>query len=178
MTNYQANPPVELLAGYGCTAEEWRTLRNIGLGMVAAGASKDTTPLRAYGHQRYAALNKRGIEWQLSLMEWWGIWQASGRWAERGVGRGYMMCRKGDVGPYAVGNVYIGPGQVNLSEASRKHDLPLGVSPMRKSRLNPYRAVCWVAGKQRHLGCFPTAEEAHRAYLAAVEADLAMRQAA
>lgn len=176
MTGLHQNPPKSLLEGYGCTVEQWRELRDIGLRMVADGGSADRTPLRAFCHQRNAAVRRRGIEWQLTLMDWWTVWQESGRWTERGLGRGYMMCRKGDLGPYAVGNVFIGPGAENLSAAAKKCDLPIGVARAHKKCKSPYRAYCNIGGKQRHLGVFATVQEAHVAYLAARDLDMASRQ--
>lgn len=180
MTGLQNNPPAGRLAMYGCDASLWIELRDVGLAMVRAGASVDSTPLRAYAHQRNAAERRRNIEWKLTLPEWWGIWQASGRWAERGVGRGYMMCRRGDVGPYAVGNVYIGPGVENLSAAVKKTDLPIGVAYMKrgKAKTKPYRAYCNIGGKQRHIGTFATVGEAEAAYLAARDFDLMLKSRA
>lgn len=178
MTGIQRNPRPDHLEGYGCTAEFWFELMEIGRAMVAAGASGDTTPLRAFGHQRQAARNKRGIAWELTLPQWWKIWQDSGHWQDRGIGRGYMMCRKGDLGPYAVGNVFIGPGVENLSAAAKKTDLPIGVARTSKSKINPFRAYCNVGGKQQHLGSFPTVEAARAAYLAALEIDLELKRAA
>src|SRR5690349_18542152 len=120
MTGRHNNPPPHLLAAYGCTKEQWLEMRDYGVRMVAAGGSKDCTPLRAFQHQRFRA-GKRGIEWQLTLPEWWAIWKASGHWEDRGKTRlGYQMCRKGDKGPYAVGNVYIGPAVANLSAATKR----------------------------------------------------------
>lgn len=163
------------LDGYGCDAAFWCHLRDIGVQMVRAGGSKDATPLRAFGHQRNAALRRRGIEWNLTLPAWWAIWNDSGHWHERGVGRGYMMCRKGDKGAYEVGNVYIGPGVENLSAAAKKSDLPIGVARMAKGGSRPYRAYCNIAGKQRHLGTFATVAEAEAAYLAARNFDVALK---
>lgn len=177
MTGLRANHPQHFLDGYGCTNDFWIELRDLGLRMIEAGASRDATPLRAYQHQRYAAIARRKIEWRLTLPQWWAVWQESGHWPDRGAGRGYMMCRFGDTGAYEVGNVFIGPGAENLSAATKKHDLPIGVSRTHKSRLNPFRAYCNVGGKQRHLGSFPTAEAAERAYLAALSLDLARRAA-
>ena len=174
MTGRHRNPPRTLLEAYGCTKEQWLELRDFGLDMVKAGASHDTTPLRAFQHQRHAAIAVRDIEWKLTLPEWWTIWQASGRWSERGRGAGYMMCRYGDKGAYEVGNVFIGDGITNLSEACRKTDLPLGVSPIRKGRRKPFRAYYYVGKKQVHVGVFATADEAHRAYLAAKSSDPAL----
>lgn len=172
MTGLRANHPQHLLDGYGCTNDFWIELRDLGLRMIEAGASKDATPLRAFQHQRFAA-SRRRIGWKLTLPEWWSIWQDSGHWSERGVGRGYMMCRVGDIGSYEVGNVFIGPGVENLSAATKKYDLPIGVSRTYKSRINPYRAYCNIGGKQRHLGSFPTIEAAERAYLTALSLDTA-----
>jgi len=51
---------------------------------------------------------RRGIEWQLPFETWWTIWQESGKWEERGQhAHQYCMCRKNDVGPYSIENVYI-----------------------------------------------------------------------
>jgi hypothetical protein len=175
MSGVIQNPTKGALERFQCTAAEWCALRDIGHAMVRLGASPDATPLRAYSHQRNAALNHRRIGWELSLMQWWSIWTESGHWHERGLGRGYQMCRKGDIGPYAVGNVFIAPGAENLSAATKKSDLPIGVARTTKSKRKPYRAICWVDGAQRHLGCYATADEAHEAYLAAVEVDLALR---
>lgn len=68
------------------------------------GQSK--SPLTQYTHQRKNA-NRRSIAWEMSFAEWWKIWQDSGRYDERGRGHGYAMCRFGDTGAYAVGNVEI-----------------------------------------------------------------------
>lgn len=180
MTGLHKNLSPHLLEFYGCTTEFWIHLRDLGNKMVAAGASKDCTPLRAYQHQRQAAVVRRKIEWRLTLPEWWAIWEQSGRWQDRGVGRGYMMCRMGDKGAYAVGNVYIGSGVENLSAAGKKCDLPIGVAyrPGVKPHLKQYRAYCNVGGKQRHLGVFATVEEARAAYLSALAFDKALMRAA
>lgn len=178
MSGIIQSPTRGTLERFKCTAEEWCALRDIGHEMVRNGASPDTTPLRAYGHQRTAALNRRKIEWRLPLWQWWTIWRDSGHWHERGVGRGYMMCRVGDVGPYEVGNVYIGPGVENLSAAAKKCDLPIGVARVAKGKAKPYRAYCNIGGKQRHIGIFATVEEAEAAYLAAREYDLSLKRAA
>lgn len=52
---------------------------------------------------------RRNIEWQMTFAEWIKIWIESGHYHERGLGIGkYVMCRIGDKGPYAPGNVEIG----------------------------------------------------------------------
>lgn len=171
------NPSPAVLRSFGCTAEFWCRMRDLGRQMVRDGLPPERAPLRAFSHQRTAAIGRRGIEWKLTLPEWWAIWEESGHWHQRGIGRGYMMCRKGDVGPYEVGNVFIAPGFENLSAAARKHDLPLGVS-FKNGAGRPYRAHCNINGKQRHLGCFDTPEDAHAAYIAARDADMARKAAA
>lgn len=172
-----AFPTAKILATYPCSRELWLKLRAIGQAMTASGMSVDVTPLRAFQHQRFRA-GRRGIEWELTLAEWWAIWDASGHWHERGVGRSYMMCRTGDLGPYAVGNVFIAPGVENLSAAAKKADLPIGVAHVKKGKAKPFRAYCNIGGKQRHIGLFATAAEAHAAYLKARDFDLALARAA
>jgi DNA-binding CsgD family transcriptional regulator len=100
------------LAKYGCTFDQWREMVAIGAQMRADGRGRYQAPTYAYVSQRTNA-RRRGIGWELSLLEWWQIWDASGKWGLRGRGRGYMMCRFGDVGPYALGNVYIATGVHN-----------------------------------------------------------------
>lgn len=177
MSGLVMNPSRAALESFGCSAAYWRNLRDLGLEMMSNGLRPECTPLRAYSHQRSAAVNRRKLQWRLTLPEWWGLWEESGHWDERGIGRGYMMCRVGDLGAYEVGNVFIGPGVENLSAGRKKSNLPIGVTHSR-NRLNPYRAYCNVGGTQISLGCFPTMEAAHAAYLAAVEIDRAMQRAA
>jgi RimJ/RimL family protein N-acetyltransferase len=47
---------------------------------------------------------RRGVPFHLTFEQWWTLWKP--HWERRGKG-GLVMCRKGDSGPYAVGNVYI-----------------------------------------------------------------------
>lgn len=210
----------ECLRKNGCTVEQWRELLRIGDEMVAMGRGRYRTPTYAFRSQRNnAAL--RGIGWELTLWQWWCIWKASGRWDQRGRGHGYVMCRIGDTGPYAVGNVFIATAAENSSEGQRKKrldpSLPIGVSRadsgkytahrgkrslgtydtpelaraaylrndappvgtrkrsglppgVYKSRMttpNPFRAYIYIGSKQKHVGCFATAEQAHAAHLQA-----------
>jgi hypothetical protein len=64
------------------------------------------SPARRYREHRRKAL-ARGIGFEFTLPQWLKVWTESGHWAERGRGEGYCMARRGDVGPYAEGNVYI-----------------------------------------------------------------------
>lgn len=167
MSTPHSRPRVRVAERFECTAEEWRILRDIGLEMMRQGKSRSATPLRAFSRQRGLALKVRNIGWELTLWQWWTIWQDSGHWDERGSGRGYQMCRKGDVGPYAVGNVFIGPGVENCAAATKTSGLPLGVRHAKGGKEKPYRAFCRVAGKQVYLGYFATVAEAEAAYRAA-----------
>jgi len=72
-----------------------------------------------YNRQKIRA-GVRGIEFHLTLQEWWDIWKSSGKWEQRGRFNGqYGMSRHGDMGPYAVGNVKIQQTNDNVSEAQK-----------------------------------------------------------
>ena len=142
---------IKSIRRHGCTWEQYAALRAMKI------------PTRAFAQQRSNA-KVRGIGWELSLWEWWLIWQASGHWHERGRGQGYVMCRRGDTGPYAVGNVFIAPARHNSSERRQKvSGLPIGVSKHR----NRFIAHRCIHGRTLRLGSFKSPEEAHAAYLAA-----------
>ena len=73
-----------------------------------------------YSEQKQAA-KQRGIPFELTFDDWFTIWNRSGKWEQRGRGKGtYVMSRIGDVGPYAIGNVYINSQEQNASEGSSK----------------------------------------------------------
>lgn len=93
---------------YGCTEEQLKRIS-------AIRSDKSGSPLVAFRNQRNNA-RCRGVSWELKFWDWWLIWQDSGRWSERGREQGsYCMCRKGDEGPYAPGNVYIATVDHNTS---------------------------------------------------------------
>ena len=100
---------------HGMVWPAYRSLLCIGKGMQNAGIRRERTPIGAFARQRQNA-RKRGIEWKLTLGEWWDIWTSSGKWSERGRGRGYVMARIGDVGAYAPGNVKIITQVQNMDE--------------------------------------------------------------
>lgn len=125
---------------------------------------RKSSPLFRFQCQRTRA-KQRGIGWELTFDQWFGIWTDSGHWERRGRKAGcYCMARNGDKGPYAVGNVSIVTVEQNHSEGSRrKTGLPVGVYPDR----GRFRALRRVHGKLLTLGSHDTPEAAHAAYLAA-----------
>lgn len=139
------------LTRWGCNWEQYASLRG------------KTT--RAFHAQRQNAA-QRGIGWELNLWQWWSIWQQSGKWSQRGRGQGYVMCRTGDIGPYALGNVFIATARENSSDQIRKKSgLPIGVR--KNKRCAGYAAVRVIRGKKIRLGSHSTPELAHAAYLSA-----------
>lgn len=140
----------------GCTFAQYVSLRDM------AKSSYYTGPLGAFACQKNNAA-RRGIQWELSLWQWWTIWRESGHWEQRGRGQGYVMARKSDEGPYAVGNVYITTAIDNCSDApkKRKYNLPTGVA----HKNGRYIAHRMLLGKSHYLGAHDTPELAHAAYL-------------
>lgn len=69
---------------------------------------------------------RRGIPFLLTFTQWWRIWQRSGKWDQRGNGKpdDYVMGRKGDTGPYAVGNVEIITHAANAAVRNRLYERP------------------------------------------------------
>lgn len=91
-------------------------------GMVYADycALRQTGATKAFKQQRSNA-KRRGIEWSMTLAQWWAIWQASGQWERRGRGKGrYVMSRIKDSGGYEVGNVHVQLAEENSLEAVDK----------------------------------------------------------
>lgn len=148
----------QVLAKYGCDLSALKAIRK------AYGRKPTYAFVRQKTHAR-----ARGIGWELTFWQWWSIWQESGRWEQRGRGQGYMMCRHGDTGPYAISNVYIAPGFVNSADAqinlgNKDPALPPGVRPTESGR---FEAKRMIGGKLLHLGTFDTPDLAYAAYLMA-----------
>jgi DNA-binding CsgD family transcriptional regulator len=115
---------------------------------------------------------KRGIGWNLTLWQWWCIWQQSGKWEQRGRGQGYVMCRHGDEGPYAPENVFIDLAAVNSSQRKgKKSGLPRGVTFIKKGKYERYMAQRCFHGQRLKLGYFKSPELAYAAYLAAFDSN-------
>jgi hypothetical protein len=70
----------------------------------------------------------RGIPFLLTFEEWMGWWEATGHYHEYGRKRGqYCMARKGDVGPYALDNIYCATATENQDDKNK-------LQQIRKSR--------------------------------------------
>jgi hypothetical protein len=70
----------------------------------------------AFKEQRRNA-RLRGLEFTLTFEQWVGIWNDSGKWHKRGVGKGkYSMGRRNDSGGYTLGNVFIVGNEQNAAD--------------------------------------------------------------
>lgn len=160
----------ECLAQWGMTYNAREKLRIASRAKMAEGANRETTIIGAFRRQKQNA-RLRGIEWRLTLGQWWSIWEESGKWDMRGRNAGqYVMGRLKDEGAYAVGNVQIllcsdnsRLARMNKPNVRRQKDAQ-GVY-----FLNPGSSRPWVAKAHRKfIGSFRTDEEAlaaRRSYL-------------
>lgn len=148
---FEAKRNARSLKRWGCNFDQYTAIRNL------------KRPTRAFASQRQNA-KKRGIGFDLTLWQWWSIWQQSGKWSQRGRGNKFMMCRTNDLGSYAIGNVYIATGCDNSArDHAKTSGLPRGVS-VKRGRFYANRCI---SGKKIYLGIYPTPELAHAAYLSA-----------
>jgi hypothetical protein len=94
---------------YGCSTAFHEQMRGDG--------EYNQSPLQKYRRQKQNA-RTRGIGFELTLHEWWDIWESSGKWELMGLGKGkYHMSRVCDTGSYSVGNVEIKLHEENSREA-------------------------------------------------------------
>lgn len=75
------------------------------------------SPLQRFVAQRKNA-RSRGITWELTFVDWWQIWQESGKWQQRGCHMDdFVMARHGDLDtPYSKDTVYICTSLKNLRD--------------------------------------------------------------
>jgi hypothetical protein len=123
--------------------------------LVANGAT------RAYAYQKRNA-DQRGIAWCFNLATWWAVWEASGRWEDRGRGaERYCMARQGDSGAYEPANVLIVTNLENLkfgAPGTRKERRDGRVPGVRQ---RSGRGSGWsVDYRGRYFGTFATKAEA------------------
>lgn len=132
--------------------------------------SSYSVPFRKFKEQAKAA-KQRGIEWQLTYEQWLEIWMESGKWHQRGKRIGqYVMSRKGDVGAYAVGNVFICLHSENVKDGYRnkpgKHGGHLTLGMGKGWFMSRGKYVACV--RHNVIGRFRTQAEAEAAYQAKV----------
>lgn len=106
---------------YGCTKAERDRIQR-----VYGGETWHQSPFGVFSNQRKKA-KARGDEWTLTFYDWWEVWYYSGRWNQRGVGRGkYCMARLCHDGPYEYGNVHIIPAVDSVMEAAAMRAVGIG----------------------------------------------------
>lgn len=110
------------VATYGCDYDTAMSL-NEGLRL----SNQSGLAVAFCGHRSRAI--RRGVGFELTFPQWVSIWAESGQIHNRGLGvTQYCMCRVGDAGPYAVGNVYIATASQNhrdywaMAKASAAND--------------------------------------------------------
>lgn len=96
----------------------------------------------AYHAQRHSA-NRRGIGWEITLVEWWAWWQEDSRWERRGMGADRLvMARLNDAGPYKLGNIKCITHAENMAEVkfrSQGQRRSWGEDPTRECHLDGKR---------------------------------------
>lgn len=81
-------------------------------------AADYSQPIEKFKQQKRQA-KQRGIPWEMTFDEWYGFWLESGKWHLRGKRKGqFVMARYGDVGAYALGNVFICDASENHRQAN------------------------------------------------------------
>lgn len=128
--------------------------------------AKIGSPMHRFMIQRKTAIHTRKIGWELSFADWWRFWQESGKWDERGRGKGYGMSRYGDTGPYAKGNIYICTIGQNFSDSYLAHSAKSRTFKKGPGKKGYYRRGnrFYVIVGRKYGGSFKTAKEARMAY--------------
>lgn len=145
-------------------------------------SSERDAPLMKFMHQRRSARN-RWIKWEMTFAEWWGVWELSGKWDQRGRGVDrYCMARIADDGPYSIDNVEIITNAQNSSDSylakpantrSNRINGTFGNADFRlnkgyiitTNKKNPFMAKISHMGKKITIGSFGTEKAAHSAYV-------------
>ena len=93
------------------------------------------TPIeRQYYNQRYAAINRRNIEWHFTYESWLAWWGDD--IVNHGPGKDQLvMARHGDIGPYHPDNVRKATNSENCSEATKGKPW----TSERRAKLSAYR---------------------------------------
>ncbi len=92
---------------WGCTLEQWESLRK-------KHANFHLTPIARYIQHR-SNIKRANLIWQITLWEWWTVWEKSGHYNDRGRGKNkYCMTRIKENGSYTKENVVITTISENL----------------------------------------------------------------
>lgn len=138
-------------------AVELRLIQKHDVDTVTMQELRQMRVVHAWMQQRTNA-RRRGIGWHLTIGQFWKIWQDSGKWSNRGCGKGkYCLSRYGDLGDYRIGNVWVCEFAENCREASVRAVRGKGnVHCLYPGTKNP-----WVAryGK-KFIGVFASRDEA------------------
>ena len=85
---------------------------------------RHSDPVRARYLEHHDNARNRGIPFKLTFEQWCAIWEASGKWEQRGNrSEQYCMSRPGDRGAYELGNVVICTNRDNRAERCRNYKL-------------------------------------------------------
>lgn len=104
----------------------------------------------AYQQYKYTA-RKRGVPFLLTYDQWRRIWQLSGKTKGR-LGHEYCMARKGDRGPYAVGNVRIITNRQNVSESWANGDRKARAKKIAASQTGRVHDLAMVRRRNKSIG--------------------------
>jgi transposase-like protein len=101
---------------FGCSAEVIDSFGGYNSSYRNRGYSQfGNNPIYVYINTRYLMMHHWHARWEISFPEWWAIWEASGKWKQRGRhGGGYCLGRIDKKGPFTKDNVHV----VTLSQNS------------------------------------------------------------
>lgn len=103
---------------FGHSWAEHRQILDTDLAALRRGLNPEFTVLRRYYRNR-VNIRRLGITWSLTFAEWWTTWQASGRWALYGRGKGfYCLSRIDKLKGFEAGNVQVAEFQA-VTKAAR-----------------------------------------------------------
>lgn len=117
----------------------------------------------------------RGIGWEFTFESWHQLWLDSGKLHLRGKGSGkFVLGRRGDVGPYSVGNCDVIPFEQNIRDGRARCKVEKPPKPRKIPRGWTYRNKgvkrFQVMVGPRYVGVFATQAEAELAYAIATGA--------
>lgn len=125
----QEKREARILRTRGMSAEQWDQLRR-------KYPNEWRWFFKAFTNQRNAA-GRDKHPWRLTFAQWFSIWEASGKLAERGRGDGYVLGRIDQAGPFEMGNLAIRTQSENAAlkfQPPRNFVLPHVAKAKRRTR--------------------------------------------